>query len=177
MTLQLATSYTVVTCYRADCAVTFALQQRHQRELRNSHATFYCPRGHGQAYTAAASDAAKLEAATARETALKDQLAAAVRDGEATRAALVRDRHRFANGVCPCCTRTFDNVRRHMATKHPDYDIDKVRTPETKARCSCGRSFATPHGLAVHQGRARSGNWDRPNTSKYSAHLTEVSAR
>jgi hypothetical protein len=27
-----------------------------------------------------------------------------------------------ANGVCPCCNRTFQNLARHMAGKHPDYE-------------------------------------------------------
>ena len=28
---------------------------------------------------------------------------------------------RVHNGVCPCCSRTFTNLQRHMATKHPEY--------------------------------------------------------
>lgn len=30
-------------------------------------------------------------------------------------------RKRIANGVCPCCHRSFQNVKRHVAMKHPDY--------------------------------------------------------
>jgi hypothetical protein len=33
---------------------------------------------------------------------------------------------RVGNGVCPCCTRSFTNLRRHMATKHPGFK--KVET-------------------------------------------------
>ena len=29
---------------------------------------------------------------------------------------------RIANGVCPCCNRTFVNVQRHMATQHKDFN-------------------------------------------------------
>ena len=32
---------------------------------------------------------------------------------------LVRVRNRVQAGVCPCCNRTFANLARHMATKHP----------------------------------------------------------
>jgi dsDNA-binding SOS-regulon protein len=28
---------------------------------------------------------------------------------------------RVHNGVCPCCNRTFQNLLRHMETKHPEY--------------------------------------------------------
>ena len=28
---------------------------------------------------------------------------------------------RIGNGVCPCCNRSFEDLRRHMNTKHPDY--------------------------------------------------------
>lgn len=33
----------------------------------------------------------------------------------------LRLKKRAANGVCPCCTRSFQNLKRHMATKHPDH--------------------------------------------------------
>jgi hypothetical protein len=32
-----------------------------------------------------------------------------------------RIRNRIAAGVCPCCTRTFKNVARHIKDKHPTY--------------------------------------------------------
>lgn len=28
---------------------------------------------------------------------------------------------RIKNGVCPCCNRSFENLRRHMETQHPDF--------------------------------------------------------
>lgn len=102
-------------------------------------------------------------------TALNDQLRAAQQDHEATRAKLVRDRARFANGVCPCCNRSFENVARHMRTQHPDYDPSKLQgRPEF--RCSCGRSYATFHGLRVHQGRSRPDDW--ASKKPRFAHLT-----
>lgn len=30
---------------------------------------------------------------------------------------------RVANGVCPCCNRTFEDLARHMSTKHKDYAL------------------------------------------------------
>lgn len=38
-----------------------------------------------------------------------------------TKGVVTRTRNRIANGVCPCCDRSFTNLQRHMASKHPDY--------------------------------------------------------
>ena len=37
------------------------------------------------------------------------------------KAAKTRIQNRIANGVCPCCQRSFKNLHRHMQNKHPDY--------------------------------------------------------
>lgn len=34
---------------------------------------------------------------------------------------LTKVKRRVANGVCPCCTRTFTNLARHMASQHPEH--------------------------------------------------------
>lgn len=39
----------------------------------------------------------------------------------AEKAAKTRIKNRVAKGVCPCCNRHFENLHRHMQTKHPDY--------------------------------------------------------
>ncbi len=39
----------------------------------------------------------------------------------ALRGVVTRTKKRIANGTCPCCTRTFTNLARHIAAKHPDY--------------------------------------------------------
>lgn len=135
---------------------------------------FYCPNGHEMHYRGGQSDSEKLKAAEARETALRDQLEAAVRDAEATKAALLRDRQRFANGVCPCCNRSFENVRRHMSSQHPDYDVTRVAEVAPAFKCSCGRPFRTIGGLHQHQTKQRGAGWYKPTASRWSAHLTVV---
>ena len=39
----------------------------------------------------------------------------------AQKAAKTRIKNRVANGVCPCCNRTFQDLAAHMKTNHPDY--------------------------------------------------------
>lgn len=40
--------------------------------------------------------------------------------------ATTRIKNRIANGVCPCCTRSFADLKRHMATKHPAYSKESA---------------------------------------------------
>jgi hypothetical protein len=172
MTIQFTTNYVPETCCAKGCGIAFALERSHHERLLSSKERFYCPNGHGMSYTGP-SDAQKLKNAKAREVALLDQLSASIREGELTRQALLRDRQRFLNGVCVCCNRSFENVRRHMTSQHPDFDVAKVATGQ-KFQCSCGDSFTTLRGLRVHQGHRRDAGWDKPNQAAYRAHLTRV---
>lgn len=174
--LELTTTYETVTCGEKNggCSVQFAMTTAFYREMVASRRTWYCPNGHPRVFTSESPEA-KLRRAEAREVALKDQLEAAAREAENTRLALLRDRQRFANGVCPCCNRSFDNVRRHMASKHPDYDPTKIaENLDHVFSCSCGRKFATLRGLRTHQGHARGDGWELPNAPAWRAHLTRI---
>jgi len=86
----------------------------------------YCPLGHQFVYrdtVKAANERLQRELADT-----KTRLVHA-RDAEeyqrrrviAYKGVLGKTRKRIAAGVCPCCTRTFQNLARHIATKHPGY--------------------------------------------------------
>lgn len=68
----------------------------------------------------------------ARLRAELDQMTSAERNQRAAKSrALTANRklkHRVAAGVCPCCTRSFANLERHMASQHPDYP-ERKETP------------------------------------------------
>lgn len=153
-----------------ECGVVFGVPDQFDDRRRIDGKTFYCPNGHGRIYTE--TDSTRLAATQAKLTATNDQLSAAIRENELTRTTLLKERTRFAKGVCPCCNRSFENVRRHMGTQHPEYPVPDAG-PLWYA-CSCGRKFETLHGLHIHQARQRPTDWDRPNQSRYSAHLTKV---
>lgn len=127
-----------LTCY--SCGVLFGLENGYDDRRRNDHKSFYCPNGHSQAYLGpskveqerdAARELAKREAQR-RETAERNARYAennaehARRSAAAYKGWATRVRNRIANGVCPCCNRSFNNVRRHMTTQHPDYSIPVV---------------------------------------------------
>jgi hypothetical protein len=96
----------------------------------NGKGTFYCPRGHAQHYLGESHKAraerlaAEISAARQREETLRH----GIRQANAKRLAEVTKRKRLqtriAKGICPCCNRTFLNVQRHMAMKHPEFTKD-----------------------------------------------------
>ena len=51
----------------------------------------------------------------------RDRKEAAQRQASAFKGVVTRTKNRIAGGACPCCNRTFQNLARHMATKHSDY--------------------------------------------------------
>jgi hypothetical protein len=106
------------------------LNSAHHQFLQRSGEPFVCPSGHGNVYRVTEADRLKNELAAA--VAARDQWEAAYRDEQrsrkatersltATRGQVTRIKNRVAHGVCPCCHRTFANVARHMAGKHPDF--------------------------------------------------------
>lgn len=112
-----------------NCGMLFAMPSDYQRRRRNDHEWFYCPSGHKQHYTGVTEEQRlrneverqrqMREAAEARARAEKQRLTQVAR-------AHSRMRKRVANGVCPCCNRSFGNLREHMRTQHPDFGDAKT---------------------------------------------------
>jgi hypothetical protein len=121
------------------CSVKFGLAAQTEAELRHSSHNFYCPYGHQQHFPQGESKEQKLFAQLeaerlarqraeqrvayqadmrreAEERAEKERRRANGYKGHATRIT-----KRAKAGVCPCCNRTFENLRRHMDTKHPTF--------------------------------------------------------
>jgi hypothetical protein len=92
------------------CGTPFSIPANLQSQLRNNHKTFYCPNGHDQAYVVK-SESEKLRfqltETMAREQRLIEELAAKN-----------RKLAKAERGVCIHCHRTFNNVVRHMKSKH-----------------------------------------------------------
>ena len=49
------------------------------------------------------------------------------RSHSATKGKLTKTKNRLANGVCPCCNRSFTNLKRHMESKHPEYSENREK--------------------------------------------------
>lgn len=116
-----------LTC--GHCGVPFALEKSHLARLQADGSEFYCPNGHRVSYRESGIQRAEKAAKRAQELLDQErrrteQLRADVvtmdnrRKAEA--AAKTRIKNRVARGICPCCNRSFENLARHMKSKHPD---------------------------------------------------------
>jgi len=123
-----------------NCGLVFGISVEFELNRREDHRSFYCPNGHPQGFYGPSTieeerDAARQLAereARRRRWAEEDaeyqrkQAEHARRSAAAYKGWATRVRNRIKNGVCPCCNRSFSNVRRHMATQHPDYQIPEA---------------------------------------------------
>jgi chromosome segregation ATPase len=132
-----------VDCPCPACGEVFGLLKRTDTVLRKSCQTFYCPFGHQMSFSLGDSEATKLrrerDRLTQRLAEKDDEIArqrelqeAAERRVSAARGQITKLKNRAAAGVCPCCTRHFVNLERHMASKHKGFvaeviDLDTAR--------------------------------------------------
>jgi hypothetical protein len=127
-TLTYRGSLVVSTCW---CGMRHAVPEELRDYQKRQHAngepqmSIYCPLGHSHVKSGKG-EAEKLRQhlewereRSARLAAERDQAQASARSykGVATKA-----RKRAAAAVCPCCKRSFVQLRRHMEAQHPDYD-------------------------------------------------------
>lgn len=121
-TQQYTTTLTIVEC--AKCHTAFGMTESLDRARRNDHETFYCPLGHSNFYPQE-SEAEKLRARLASAEAslvhTRDQLQMTEYARRAQKGQATRLKNRIAAGVCPCCSRSFQDLARHMSGQHPDF--------------------------------------------------------
>ncbi len=118
-----------------DCGVPMALTERtYNAAKENSTYGFYCERGHVQFFMDGEVQRLRKDlerkqkelewsaqsVKMARELAEQEKRNAAAARGQVTKL-----KNRVKNGVCPCCNRSFENLKKHMTTKHPEFVVDK----------------------------------------------------
>src|SRR6266568_3101123 len=110
-----------VTC--KSCGITHAVPQRLLEGLQQTGGYYYCPNGHRWGWGESDADRLRqqLKAEQGQRKKVEAQLVAAQDQLQATEREALRHKKRVANGVCPCCQRTFVQLQRHMKTQHPDY--------------------------------------------------------
>jgi hypothetical protein len=131
-TLSYRGSLTVSICW---CGMRHAVpselidhQERQHRDGR-TQTGIYCPLGHS--YIISGEGEAErlrkqLERAEQRRKAEQDLREDTERRLSAQKAATTKAKKRAAAALCPCCNRSFVQLRRHIAAKHPDYDPAKA---------------------------------------------------
>lgn len=99
------------------CGIQFGLPSTLQWQRKQNHQSLFCPNGHSFYYPGE-SDAEKNARLLRDEQERHKRTIARANELEAEKKRIEK---RIANGCCPCCRRTFKNVQRHIATKHPDF--------------------------------------------------------
>ena len=112
------------TC--AACGVIFGISREYNDNLRDTGQGFFCPNGHS--LTLGSRTQKKIE--QLKNKVAQEQEAAEYwrksyhgerEDHDQTKRRLSATKKRVANGVCPCCQRSFKQLSQHMKSKHPDY--------------------------------------------------------
>lgn len=117
--------------YCPTCFVHYAAPKAMFEKKNETGERWFCPNGHHIIYTQSALQKAQAEADKLRqerdqlkqnEAWWSDRLDRERKDHKAAKAQLKKVQTRVCNGVCPCCNRSFANLQRHMAGKHPDFE-------------------------------------------------------
>lgn len=120
-TLQHTQSLVVVTCW---CGMAHAIPKALNDDANDNPSNHvYCPLGHSWVRKNGPLQETERELKRAQDALARAEYRAKAAENSrrATLGQLTKERKRVANGVCPCCQRTFVNLGRHMTTKHPDF--------------------------------------------------------
>lgn len=132
LTMAFTGELTVVTCWcGTNHAVPADLREFQLREHRGGRQySVYCPLGH-KYYISGEPEYKKLARQLQQERQQHDQTRAELQttrhERNSERAAKSRLKKRICAGVCPCCKRSFQNLRRHMSTKHPEFSKETTK--------------------------------------------------
>jgi hypothetical protein len=112
------------------CGTPFMVPTDLLKAAHNGGHEIYCPHGHKMQWKETETDRmrrdrdrlaqrlAERDDEIARQRRLREETE---RRLAATKGVVTRIRNRVGHGVCPCCTRSFGNLQRHMKTQHPDW--------------------------------------------------------
>jgi hypothetical protein len=134
-TLTNVETYTIFICDHEGCGLQFALPDMFVERRRKDQKTWFCPNGHTRWFPGKTEEQKLRERAdrlqrqvAAREEDLRfeqSRLVSERRAHAATKGVLTKTKRRVANGVCPCCQRSFVDLEAHMSGQHPDYAESK----------------------------------------------------
>lgn len=120
-----------------NCFVVFGVPVGYVDARRRDATTFYCPNGHQMSYREGEADKLRRERDRLKQEAARLEeekrtaWLTATEQRERAEAAEKREaqlKKRAAAGSCPCCSRNFTNLARHIKSKHPEF------SPEQSAR-------------------------------------------
>ena len=126
---------TLITNRCHKCGVIYGIDEDVYRDRVRLKTGFYCTNGHEGMIGENEADRLRRERdrLAQQKAQLEDDLASANRKLSLAATKAKKLKRRIGGGSCPCCTRTFQNLRSHMKTKHPEY-IDKSNVVPIKGK-------------------------------------------
>lgn len=110
-------SITLTTIHCGQCGGIYALNDAYREQKQEEGGSWNCPYCKvGWGYSGNGENA-RLKRELAEERIRKER---ALAEANVLRIKEAKLRKRVSRGVCPCCTRSFVNLQRHMKTKHPE---------------------------------------------------------
>jgi hypothetical protein len=121
---------TQINC--GECGATYAINERYRQQKLDKGGGWHCPYCQCSWGYFGDTEAQKLKKqleAQVRQTEFARNNAKAEREARehtqrqlrAVKGVKTRMANRIKNGVCPCCHRSFGNLRQHMQTQHPAF--------------------------------------------------------
>ncbi len=114
------------------CGVWHAIPEAMHESCLSEGGYWTCPNGHSRGYSEGSlqsrleKEIKRREWAEANANRQMERADSIERKRIAQKAATTRLANRIKARVCPCCHRTFKQLERHMANKHPDYNPESV---------------------------------------------------
>lgn len=123
----LALETVLVNLQCGTCGVWHAIPENLYNTRKIEGGYWYCPNGHQRGFSEGSlrkqlekekkrREWAEAEARIERGNAEHERRRANGYKGEAAKI-----KKRVKHGVCPCCNRSFENLKRHMQSQHPNY--------------------------------------------------------
>jgi len=113
--------FTFEECITCGCPFFMPTTLRNRCKEDSAH-SFHCPNGHSMVFRKSEADKVReeLEQVKIENQRNKEMLQDKLLDTINEKIKLEKKLKRVHNGVCPCCNRSFQNLQKHMTTKHPD---------------------------------------------------------
>lgn len=138
MTTTIHTQVTLTIIQCPHCAGSFGISEGYYNEAKRVGGfkqCWTCPyckteRGFGKGQTALEIEALQTKLKAAEENAqfyrdrrdyMEKEADHFRRSRDGIKGVLAKVKKRVAHGVCPCCNRSFTDLRRHMESKHPEF--------------------------------------------------------
>lgn len=109
------------------CGIVHAIPKQMRDHKYQNGGFWYCPNGHHigwvEANSKKATDELRDEVARLKSKCqMKDEKIESLNRGlSAKKGQITKIKNRIANGVCPCCRRSFVNLHKHMKNQHPQF--------------------------------------------------------